>query len=244
MGNKVFVVGVGMTKFEKPGSKEWDYPDMAEEAGKKALADAGIAYSEIQQAVAGYCYGDSTCGERAVYTLGLTGIFINRQGREAQGTVASGPECDALCAEIKAKLEKLLDPKTAEPVVKEAFLTRQIHSGPYADMAPEILVGYHRGFRHSWDCATGAVSREIFTDNTKSWSGDHCVDPRLVPGVFWCNRKIPVDDPNLLDIAPSALDLFGVEVPSYMQGRRLFEAAGVPPRDRETGPVRNLVASR
>jgi acetyl-CoA acetyltransferase len=76
MGNKVFVVGVGMTKFEKPGSRQWDYPDMAEEAGKKALADAGIDYAEIEQAVAGYCYGDSTCGERAVYTLGLTGIPI------------------------------------------------------------------------------------------------------------------------------------------------------------------------
>ena len=76
MGNKVYVVGVGMTKFEKPGSKDWDYPDMAEEAGNKALKDAGIDYSEIEQAVAGYCYGDSTCGERAVYTLGLTGIPI------------------------------------------------------------------------------------------------------------------------------------------------------------------------
>ncbi|MGH0029802.1 MAG: lipid-transfer protein [Myxococcota bacterium] len=76
MGNKVYVVGVGMTKFEKPGGRDWDYPDMAEEAGKKALADAGIDYSEIEQAVAGYCYGDSTCGERAVYTLGLTGIPI------------------------------------------------------------------------------------------------------------------------------------------------------------------------
>jgi len=76
MGEKVFVIGVGMTKFEKPGSRDWDYPDMAEEAGKKALADAGIEYSQIEQAVAGYCYGDSTCGERAVYTLGLTGIPI------------------------------------------------------------------------------------------------------------------------------------------------------------------------
>ncbi len=76
MGKKVFVVGVGMTKFEKPGSKDWDYPDMAKEAGTNALADAGIDYSEIQQAAVGYCYGDSTCGERAVYTLGLTGIPI------------------------------------------------------------------------------------------------------------------------------------------------------------------------
>ena len=54
MGRKVFVVGVGMTKFEKPGSREWDYPDMAREAGQKALADAGIAYEEVEQACVGY----------------------------------------------------------------------------------------------------------------------------------------------------------------------------------------------
>ncbi len=76
MGRKVYVVGVGMTKFEKPFSREWDYPDMAKEAGGKALADAGISYDEIEQACAGYCYGDSTCGQRAVYELGLTGIPI------------------------------------------------------------------------------------------------------------------------------------------------------------------------
>jgi predicted AlkP superfamily phosphohydrolase/phosphomutase len=163
------------------------------------------------------------------FTLGLTGLFINRKGREAHGIVESGAELDALCAELKVKLEALTDPATGEPVIKEAFLTRKIHSGPYADMAPEILVGYHKGFRHSWDCATGAVSKDVFTDNTKSWSGDHCVDPRLVPGVFWCNRRIDVADPALLDIAPTMLDLFGVEPPKYMQGRNLFggRAAGV-----------------
>ncbi len=76
MGRKVFVVGVGMTKFEKPGSKEWDYPDMAREAGTNALKDAGISYDKIEQAAIGYCYGDSTCGQRAVYELGLTGIPV------------------------------------------------------------------------------------------------------------------------------------------------------------------------
>ena len=76
MGKKVFVVGVGMTKFEKPGSKDWDYPDMAREAGNNALADAGISYEEIEQAAVGYCYGDSTCGQRAVYELGLPGIPV------------------------------------------------------------------------------------------------------------------------------------------------------------------------
>ncbi len=76
MGRKVFVIGVGMTKFEKPGSRDWDYPDMAKEAGTKALEDAGIEYSQIEQAAVGYCYGDSTAGERAIYTLGHTGIPI------------------------------------------------------------------------------------------------------------------------------------------------------------------------
>jgi acetyl-CoA acyltransferase len=74
MTERVFVIGVGMTKFEKPGSRDWDYPDMGREAGQKALDDAGIAYEEVEQAAIGYCYGDSTAGQRALYEIGLTGI--------------------------------------------------------------------------------------------------------------------------------------------------------------------------
>src|SRR3978361_1689348 len=75
--NRVFVVGVGMTKFEKPGRREgWDYPQMAKESGTKALADAGIEVDEIEEAYVGYVYGESTAGERAVYELGMTGIPI------------------------------------------------------------------------------------------------------------------------------------------------------------------------
>jgi len=89
MSRKVFVIGVGMTKFEKPGSRNWDYPDMAKEAGEKALADAGIPYSEIEQVAVGYCYGDSTCGQRAVYQLGLTGVPIyNVNNNCATGSTA------------------------------------------------------------------------------------------------------------------------------------------------------------
>jgi acetyl-CoA acyltransferase len=76
MSNKTYVIGVGMTKFEKPGTKEGDYPDWAKEAGEKALADAGVPYTAIEQAFAGYVYGDSTYGQRAVYGLGLTGIPV------------------------------------------------------------------------------------------------------------------------------------------------------------------------
>jgi acetyl-CoA acetyltransferase len=75
-GNRTFVIGVGMTKFDKPGTREGDYPDWAKEAGEKALADAGIPYEDVEQAYAGYCYGDSTYGQRAVYQLGLTGIPV------------------------------------------------------------------------------------------------------------------------------------------------------------------------
>ncbi len=74
--NRTYVIGVGMTRFEKPGTKEGDYPDWAREAGQNALADAGIPYGAIEQAYAGYVYGDSTYGQRAVYELGLTGIPV------------------------------------------------------------------------------------------------------------------------------------------------------------------------
>jgi acetyl-CoA acyltransferase len=76
MTQRTYVVGVGMTKFEKPGAREWDYPDMAREAGSAALVDAGVEYEQIEQAHVGYVYGDSTAGQRALYELGHTGIPI------------------------------------------------------------------------------------------------------------------------------------------------------------------------
>lgn len=78
-----------MTKFEKPGSRDWDYPDMAREAGTNALNDAGISYDLIEQAAVGYCYGDSTAGQRALYELGVTGIpVVNVNNNCATGSSA------------------------------------------------------------------------------------------------------------------------------------------------------------
>jgi acetyl-CoA acyltransferase len=89
-GEKVFVIGVGMTKFEKPGSREgWDYPAMALESGTMALEDAGIAYEAVEQAFVGYVYGESTSGQRAVYGLGLTGIpVVNVNNNCSTGSTA------------------------------------------------------------------------------------------------------------------------------------------------------------
>jgi acetyl-CoA acyltransferase len=87
--SRVFVIGVGMTKFEKPGARDWDYPDMAREAGCTALEDAGVSYEDVEQAVVSYVYGPSTSGQRAVYELGLTGIpVVNVNNNCSSGSTA------------------------------------------------------------------------------------------------------------------------------------------------------------
>lgn len=153
------------------------------------------------------------------YALGLTGMFLNLAGREAEGIVQPGAEAAALKSEIVAKLRNLRDDEKDAIGVNEAFDTAVIYSGPYLENAPDFIIGYNAGYRTSWDCATGVVSGAVFEDNLKAWSGDHCIDPRLVPGVFFCNRRVDADTPSLIDIAPTALQLFGVEPPSHMDGR-------------------------
>jgi predicted AlkP superfamily phosphohydrolase/phosphomutase len=158
------------------------------------------------------------------YCLGLVGMFLNLRGRERSGVVEPGAVADALKAEIAGKLNGLVDPDTGEIAIREAFETAELYAGPYLLNAPDLLIGYNAGYRTSWDAATGVIAGPVFTDNTKPWSGDHCIDPRLVPGVFFCNRRIDTDDPAIVDIAPTALRLFGIQPPAYMDGRP-FEVA-------------------
>jgi predicted AlkP superfamily phosphohydrolase/phosphomutase len=155
------------------------------------------------------------------YSVGLTGLFLNVKGREGRGVVEPGAEAAALKREIVGKLTGLRDPGRGEVAIREAFDTAALYHGPYVANAPDLLIGYNAGYRISWDGATGVVAGPVFDDNTKAWSGDHCIDPRLVPGVFFCNRKVETDDPALVDIAPTALRLFGIEPPAYMDGRPL-----------------------
>jgi len=159
-------------------------------------------------------------GTRA-YALGLTGMFLNLKGREAEGIVEPGEPAAALKAEIARKLRGLRDEEKKAVGVNEAFDTAEIYDGPYLESAPDFVIGYNAGYRTSWDCATGVVAGPVFEDNVKAWSGDHCIDPRLVPGVFFCNRKTATEEPSLIDIAPTALRLFGIEPPAHMDGRPL-----------------------
>ena len=160
------------------------------------------------------------------FSLGLTGIFINRKGREKSGIVAEGKEYDELVAEIKEGLESLVDPESGRKAVRRVVRAQLFFQGPYKMDAPDLLVGYEGGFRNSWECATGAVTETVFCDNTKSWSGDHCVDPNIVPGVFFCNKPIDVDSPHLMDLPTTVLRLFGQEPPKYMQGRNIMTGEG------------------
>ncbi|XP_065769006.1 sterol carrier protein 2 [Muntiacus reevesi] len=131
--NRVFVVGVGMTKFTKPGVENArDYPDLAKEAGQKALADAQIPYSAVEQACIGYVYGDSASGQRAIYHgLGLTGIpIINVNNNCSTGSTAlfvarqlvQGGLADCVLALGFEKMEKgplaISAPTRANPVDK------------------------------------------------------------------------------------------------------------------------------
>ena len=119
------------------------------------------------------------------FSLGLTGMFLNIKGREAQGILEPGLEEQAVKADIIKRLNGLKDHDRNNIAIREVFDTKVIYDGPYSENAPDLIIGYNEGYRISWDCATGMVSGPIFEDNTKAWSGDHCVDPRLVPGVLF-----------------------------------------------------------
>ena len=166
------------------------------------------------------------------YGLGLGGVYLNMKGREAQGIVEPGAEAKALKAELAGKLQGLKDPDKGEVGISRIYDRDALPAGPYKENCPDLIIGYNQGYRASWEGVTGVVGGAIFEDNVKAWSGDHCIDPALVPGVFFCNRPVQSSAPAIIDIAPTVLNLFGVEVPAHMDGRALIDAqtVGIGPK--------------
>ena len=157
------------------------------------------------------------------YALGLGGVYINQKGREAKGTIRAGEETKALKRELIEKLNGLKDEEKNAVAINKVFDRDELPSGPYKDNCPDLIVGYNEGYRVSWDSVTGKINNTVFEDNIKAWSGDHCIDPRIVPGIFFCSKKINNTSPSIMDIAPTALELFGIPVPSHMDGRSLID---------------------
>jgi predicted AlkP superfamily phosphohydrolase/phosphomutase len=156
------------------------------------------------------------------YGLGLNGLYINLRGRESNGIVEPGA-ADALMAEIRGKLLAVKDAKTNLSVVTRVDLAGEVYQGPYARSGPDMLVGYNRGYRAGWKTILGAFPPDELEDNTNPWSGDHCMDYTLVPGVLLTNRKIAADAPALTDIAPTILAEFGIAKAKGMIGRSVFQ---------------------
>jgi predicted AlkP superfamily phosphohydrolase/phosphomutase len=155
------------------------------------------------------------------FALGLAGIFINLKNRFSQGIVEPGAEADKLREEISERLAGLIDPESGASAIKRVYITSRIYRGPYRENAPDLIPGYQRGYRVSWETAIGRTTEAVFHDNTKAWSGDHCIDPSLIPGVLFCNRPVETENPRLMDIGPTVLQMFGVAVPDYMDGKAM-----------------------
>lgn len=183
----------------------------------------------------GYLFlkGDATCSSKIyleevdwsrtrAYAMGLAGIYINLQGRESQGIVAAGKERNQLVEKLCNELTGLRDPATDKESIHQAIPRETAYRGPYVDGASDIIVGYHVGYRVSWDSAVGKCGSTVFSDNMNAWSGDHCIHPRLVPGVLFSNIPLNNSQPHITDIGPTTLQLLGVNKPSYMDGESLI----------------------
>ena len=168
-------------------------------------------------------FADADWSKTRAYGLGLNGLYVNLRGREKNGIVNPGAETDALQVEIAAKLEAVRDPKDGQLVITRVDRAFAAYSGSATALAPDLIVGYNRGFRVGWDSVLGGIPANVLEDNAEPWSGDHCIDYTLVPGVVLSNRKIQAARPSLIDIAPTILADFGIARPSTMEGHNIFE---------------------
>jgi predicted AlkP superfamily phosphohydrolase/phosphomutase len=155
------------------------------------------------------------------YALGLNGIYLNLYGRENGGIVSLADKEDLL-EEISAKLLALRDPVNGEHVVDRVYLTEKTYQGHNLRNAPDIVVGFHRGYRASWQTALGAVPPIAIEDNMQAWIGDHCMAADEVPGVLLSNRKIRATRAQMADVPATILSEFGVALAKGMLGRTVF----------------------
>jgi hypothetical protein len=119
----------------------------------------------------------------------------------------------------------LRDGEETRVPIRAVYDTATLYRGPYLDAAPDLIVGYAEGYRVAWDCAIGKTGVDVIEDNEKAWSGDHCVDPLLVPGVLFSNVPITSSNPGIEDLAPTALHLFGIRAPTWMEGVSVIDPA-------------------
>ena len=157
------------------------------------------------------------------FALGFGSLYINVKGRERDGIVTRPDAYDALAAELIDKLQHLTDPATGRPAIQGVYRAKELYSGPQTERGPDLIIGFAQGHRASWQMAIGgAPAGDIFADNAKQWSGDHLVDPSLVPAIFLANFKVNRPEVCVEDIAPTALAAMGVDRPDTMSRQPLL----------------------
>ena len=157
----------------------------------------------------------------AAYGLGINGLYLNLKGRERDGIVEPGEQQEALLNELKQRLEGVTD-EGGERVIRSVYRADQVYRGNATALAPDLIVGYCRGYRASWATCLGDLTEDVLLDNDLAWSADHCADALEVPGVLFCNRPFRAAKPSLIDLAPSILAEFGLPAPPSMDGRNIF----------------------
>ncbi len=123
------------------------------------------------------------------YAMGLNGIYVNLIGREKNGIVESKDK-SVLMSNITAELGALYDEQLQQPVIRRIDASTDIYHPENRAYSPDLIVGYNKGYRASWQTVLGEAPESILSDNHDKWSGDHCIDPSLVPGVLLTNFKI------------------------------------------------------
>lgn len=154
------------------------------------------------------------------YAVGLGGIYLNLQGREASGIVPT-IEAENLKASIARALTGLADPQGGALAVRGVRSREELYRGPYVHEAPDLLTLFERGYRVSWGTSMGGVGASVFEDNTNAWGGDHIVDPALVPGVLFMDRPFRGGGARLIDLAPTILSALGLPTDPALEGEDL-----------------------
>jgi predicted AlkP superfamily phosphohydrolase/phosphomutase len=164
---------------------------------------------------------DVDWSQTVAYGLGINGLYLNLKGRERDGIIEPGDLQEALLTELAARLEALTD-DNGERIIRQVYRADQVYKGGATALAPDLIVGYRRGYRASWATCLGDITDQILLPNDSAWSADHCADALEVPGVLFANRPIQGKGPALVDLAPSILAEFGLSTPASMIGRNIF----------------------
>jgi predicted AlkP superfamily phosphohydrolase/phosphomutase len=161
------------------------------------------------------------------WAMGLGAIYINVAGRDPQGIVMPGEEYEQLVREIQQGLENEVDPVTGLKPVHKVYRREEMYQEFDAARMPDLRASNIANYRVSWQDSLGGLSTDIFENNPKVWSGDHCsLDPSVVPGIFFVNRQVEVADPGISDIAPSILHELGIKPDTTLDGRVIWQARG------------------